>query len=223
MDSLKKNIAQFKSLLHGTGIKLIAVSKTQPVSALQAAYQEGVRIFGENKVQEMAAKYEALPKDIEWHMIGHLQTNKVKVIAPFVAMIHSVDSLKLLQEINKRAEQNGRVISCLLQVHIAEEETKFGLSEAELFALLRDPQLLQLQHVCIKGLMGMATNSPNEDKVRREFWKLKDLFNQIGSEFEGDNLDFSELSMGMSNDFHLAMKEGTTMIRIGSLLFGERD
>ena len=223
MDLLKKNIAQFKNLLHGTGIKLIAVSKTQPVAALQAAYQEGVRIFGENKVQEMATKYEALPKDIEWHMIGHLQTNKVKVIAPFVSLIHSVDSLKLLQEINKRAEQNSRVISCLLQVHIAEEETKFGLSEAELFALLRDPMLPQLQHICIKGLMGMATNSPNEDKVRREFWKLKDLFNQIGSEFEGDNLDFSELSMGMSNDFHLAMKEGTTMIRIGSLLFGERD
>ncbi len=220
---LIRNLDLFKGDLAGTGCKLIAVSKTKPVDLLQAAYNAGVRIFGENKVQEMTEKHEALPKDIEWHMIGHLQRNKVKYIAPFVSLIHSVDSLKLLKEINKRAKQNERVIDCLFQIHIAEEDTKFGLNEEELFAIIESDEFQKMENVRMKGLMGMATFTSDFAQIRKEFTALKNLFNKTGSKFVADNLDFTELSMGMSNDYKIAIKEGSTMIRVGSLIFGERE
>ncbi|MBT34280.1 MAG: YggS family pyridoxal phosphate-dependent enzyme [Thalassobius sp.] len=220
---LIRNLDQIKTELDGTGCKLIAVSKTKPVEILTSAYQAGIRIFGENKVQEMVQKYEALPKDIEWHMIGHLQTNKVKLIAPFVSLIHSVDSIKLLKEINKRAAQNDRIIDCLFQIHIAEEETKFGLDEAELFELIESDEFNSMENIRMKGLMGMATYTTDYEQVRKEFTALKDLFNKTGSKYVADNLDFTEISMGMSNDYRIALKEGSTMIRVGSLIFGERN
>jgi len=221
--TLMKNLEFFNSALKGTGCKLIAVSKTKPVEMLEAAYQAGIRIFGENKVQEMADKYNILPQDIEWHMIGHLQTNKVKYIAPFVSMIHSVDSLKVLKEINKRAAQNDRVIDCLFQIHIAEEDTKFGLNENELFEMIESDTFKNMKNVRMKGLMGMATFTDNLEQVKNEFASLRNLFNKTGSKYVADNLDFTEISMGMSNDYQIAIKEGSTMIRVGSLIFGERE
>ena len=220
--TLINNLDLFNTELKGTGCKLIAVSKTKPVEMLQAAYQAGIRIFGENKVQEMADKHEALPKDIEWHMIGQLQTNKVKYIAPFVSMIHSVDSLKVLKEINKRAAQNNRVIDCLFQIHIAEEDTKFGLNENEHFEIIEGDTFKNKQNERMKGLMGMATFTLDFEQIKNEFASLRTLFNKTGSKYVADNLDFTEISMGMSNDYQIAIKEGSTMIRVGSLIFGER-
>lgn len=202
-------------------VRLVAVTKTKPVAMLAEAYAAGSRIFGENKVQEMAEKQPQLPQDIQWHLIGHLQSNKVKYIAPFVSLIHSVDSLKLLQEINKQAAKNNRVIDCLLQIHIAEEETKFGLSAEEALELLHSADVQQLSHIRITGLMGMATNTDDETQIRKEFRGLKQLFDQLG-EFRSDNVVFSELSMGMSGDYLIAAEEGSTLVRVGSAIFGNR-
>lgn len=206
----------------GNATRLIAVSKTKPVEAVLEAYQANQRIFGENKVQEMASKYESLPKDIEWHLIGHLQTNKVKFIAPFVSMIHSVDSLKLLSAIEKEAAKCNRVIPCLLQVFIATEETKFGLNQSELYELLDQLKLNPMPHVQICGLMGMASNTENELQIRNEFKGLKLLFNQVKSTYFNNDISFSEISMGMSHDYKIAVSEGSTLIRVGSLIFGSR-
>ena len=202
----------------GQNVRLIAVSKTKPVELLMEAYHAGQLLFGENKVQEMVTKHEQMPKDIEWHMIGHLQSNKVKYIAPFVSLIHSVDSLRLLETINKEAAKNNRVIDCLLQVFIADEETKFGMDEMELQALFDSESYQQMKNIRIVGLMGMATNTDDNNKIRTEFRKLKSLFDT----FNIQHLAFSILSMGMSSDYMIAVEEGSTMVRIGSLIFGER-
>lgn len=208
--------------LEPTRTKLIAVSKTHPAERVMELYQLGQRRFGENRVQELTAKYEALPKDIEWHLIGHLQTNKVKYIAPFVACIQSVDSLKLLEEIDRQAAKHDRVIDCLLQFHIAEEETKFGLDEAEADALLQSAEFQAMQHVRITGVMGMATFSDNPMQVRREFQHLKRIFEDLKKRFFAAQESFREISMGMSGDYQLAVEEGSTMVRVGTLLFGAR-
>ena len=213
-------IRQFEDELRGRA-KLVAVTKTKPVPQLQEAYDAGCRLFGENKVQEMADKQPQLPADVQWHLIGHLQTNKVKYIAPFVALIHSVDSLKLLQEIDKQAAKHNRVIDCLLQIHIADEETKFGLSPDEADALLTDPELDRLAHVRIVGLMGLATNTNDESQVRREFRSLKQLYDTFAS-LQRPTIQFRELSMGMSGDYRTAVEEGSTLVRIGSAIFGAR-
>ncbi|AWA30079.1 YggS family pyridoxal phosphate-dependent enzyme [Flavobacterium magnum] len=202
-------------------VTLVAVSKTKPVSDLMEAYDAGQRIFGENKIQEMAEKYEAMPKDIEWHMIGHVQTNKVKFMAPFVALIHGVDSLKLLEEINKQAKKNNRIIDCLLQVHIAEEETKFGLNEKELAELLTSETLKSLRSIRITGLMGMATFTDNPAQIRKEFLFLKSLFDHFRP-LDAENCRLNILSMGMSGDYQTAIECGSTMVRIGSSIFGGR-
>jgi pyridoxal phosphate enzyme (YggS family) len=217
--SIYENFARIKSQLP-PHVTLIAVSKTKPVEVIQEAYATGHRVFGENRVQELVPKYEALPKDIVWHLIGHLQSNKVKYIAPFVAMIHSVDSFKLAEEINKQAAKNNRTIDILLQVFIAQEETKFGLSPEELIALLQSPEFQQLQHIRVRGLMGMATNTDNKEQVRAEFRQLKQLADEVKAKFNLPHFD--TVSMGMSGDFPLAVEAGSTMVRVGSLLFGER-
>lgn len=221
--SVAQNINYFREKLKGTACKLIAVSKTQPVEAILEAYQAGQRVFGENKVQELAAKYEVLPKDIEWHLIGHLQTNKVKYVAPFVHTIQSVDSLRLLQEINKQAQKVNRVQDCLLQIYLAEEETKFGLSLPEAIALLSSPAFEALAHVRITGVMGIATNTSEEQQLRKEFRALKTGFQQLKQQFFANQDTFREISMGMSSDFELAMEEGSTMVRVGSSIFGARN
>jgi PLP dependent protein len=220
--NIQNNIARFSALLEGTTCKLVAVTKTKPVAMLQEAYAAGCKRFGENKVQEMVSKYEVLPKDIEWHLIGHLQTNKVKYIAPFVSLIHSIDSLKLLQEVNKQAQKNNRVIACLLQIHIAEEETKFGLSFEEASELLQSPDLAGLQHIRITGLMGMATFTDDEKRIRHEFRNLKNFFEEMKKKSLPAHIQMTELSMGMSGDYQIAMEEGSTLIRVGSSIFGER-
>lgn len=202
--------------------KLVAVSKTKPGEEILRLYDKGQRAFGENRVQELATKQEQLPADIEWHFIGHLQTNKVKFIAPFVSMIHSVESFKLLAEINKQAAKNQRVIQCLLQFHIAAEETKFGLSEDEASEIFQNPEFKNLQNVRIAGVMGMATFTENEAQIRREFVHLKTIFENLKSAYFQNDPAFKEISMGMSNDYKIALEEGSTMIRIGSLIFGER-
>ncbi len=211
------NIEKIKEQI-GQNVQLVAVSKTKPVELLQEAYNAGQRVFGENKVQEMVAKHEELPKDIEWHLIGHLQSNKVKYIATFVSLIHAVDSLKLLETINKEALKNNRVIDCLLQIYIADEDTKFGLDETELNALLESETYKQMHNIRIVGLMGMATNTEDENKIRNEFRKLKSLYNKLAN----GNKQFAILSMGMSSDYKIAVEEGSTMVRVGSLIFGER-
>lgn len=203
-------------------ITIVAVSKFQPIEKILAAYDAGHRDFGENYVQEMVNKYQILPKDIRWHFIGHLQTNKVKYIIPFVHLIHSVDSLKLLKEINKQAEKNQRVVSCLLQIHIAEEETKFGLSSQEALDILTNKELKSFQFIKIKGLMGMATNTDNTEQIRKEFQYLKNLFEQFKSTIQLPSVQFEILSMGMSNDYPIAIECGSNAIRIGTLIFGER-
>jgi hypothetical protein len=213
---------QIQQELKSYGARLVAVSKTKPVADIQALYDAGHRVFGENYVQELEQKQQVLPPDIEWHFIGHLQTNKVKYIAPFVTMIHAVDSEKLLQEINKQAAKHGRVIDCLLQVHIAEEETKFGLDAQELEALLQQWQPSSLPNVRIAGLMGMATNTSNEVQILKEFHQLKTLHTQIRNRYFAAHDYFRELSVGMSSDYRLALQAGSTMVRIGSLLFGAR-
>ena len=206
----------------GQNIKLIAVSKTKPVELLMEAYDAGQRLFGENKVQELVTKYEQMPKDIEWHMIGHLQSNKVKYIAPFVGLIHSVDSLKLLEVINHEGIKSNRVIDCLLQIFIANEETKFGLDEQELNGLIRhvNENAASYTNVKIFGLMGMATNTDDQNKIRNEFRNLKSIYDKY--KFSILNSEFSILSMGMSSDYKIAVEEGSTMVRVGSLIFGDR-
>ena len=200
-------------------VALVAVSKTKPVSDLTEAYNAGQRIFGENKIQEMVDKYEQMPKDIEWHMIGHVQTNKVKYMASFVSLIHGVDSLKLLQEINKQALKNNRVIDCLLQIHIAEEETKFGLNEIELQQIIQSTDFTALKNIRIVGLMGMATFTENEVQIKKEFLYLKSIFDTLKTSIN----DCTVLSMGMSGDYPLAISCGSTMVRVGSLIFGGRN
>jgi pyridoxal phosphate enzyme (YggS family) len=210
--------------LKNTPTKLIAVSKTKLVDEIMPVYLKGQRIFGENKVQEMVDKHAQMPKDIEWHLIGHLQTNKVKYIAPFVSMIHSIDSLKLLNEVEKQAAKNNRVIPVLLQMHVANEETKFGLDQTELIELmdyyLANP--INYAHVNIVGIMGMATNTNDITQIRNEFKQLKGIFQFIKNSYFINKKDFTEISMGMSSDYKIAMEEGSTMVRIGSLLFGRR-
>lgn len=203
-------------------VQLIAVSKTKPVSAIQEAYKAGQRAFGENKVQEMSEKQEQLPKDIQWHFIGHLQTNKVKYIAEFVHLIHAVDSLKLLQEINKQAQKYNRIIPCLLQFHIAEEEAKFGFDFSEAEELLQSREFIEMQHIQLVGLMGMATFTENTEQIRDEFRNLNNYFQIIKSHYFKFNPAFTYLSMGMSGDYPIAIEEGSNMIRIGSTLFGTR-
>jgi PLP dependent protein len=220
--TIKSNIKDLQAELQGTHAKLIAVSKTQPIEKIKEAYDAGHRLFGENKAQEMMGKYQALPQDIEWHMIGHLQTNKVKYIASFVSLIHSVDSLKLLEEINKQAKKIGRIIPCLLQVHIAREETKFGFSPEEVLSLSSDSSLNELNNIEIKGLMGMATFTENEESIRKEFQSLKKLFDEL-RERQPSTMKMEELSMGMSSDYKIAVQEGSTYVRIGTAVFGERN
>lgn len=205
-------------------VQLCAISKTKPVSAIQEAYAAGQLHFGENKVQEMTDKEAELPKDICWHQVGTLQRNKVKYLAPYVHLIHSVDSLKLLKEINKEGEKANREIAVLLQMHIAEEDTKFGLDEKELFELLNDEALQNMTHIKIHGLMGMATFTENEQQVAREFRGLKSLYDRVKSELSNhDRLDIKTLSMGMSGDYRIAIEEGSNLIRVGSAIFGERN
>jgi pyridoxal phosphate enzyme (YggS family) len=206
----------------GDGVTLVAVSKTKPVEDITEAYTAGQRVFGENKVQELVGKYEALPKDIQWHLIGHLQSNKVKYIAPFVALIHSVDSLKLLIEINKQALKNERTIDCLLQFHVATEETKFGLNLTEAKELLCSPDYKMMQNIRIVGIMGMASFTDNQELVHQEFQTLKSLFNELKHNEFSSSEAFTEISMGMSGDYQIAIEEGSTMIRLGSTLFGTR-
>ncbi|MFY0607137.1 MAG: YggS family pyridoxal phosphate-dependent enzyme [Cyclobacteriaceae bacterium] len=222
MSDIKSALAEIKSELDGTNARLVAVSKTKPISMLQEAYDAGQRHFGENKAQEMTEKFEALPDDIFWHMIGHLQRNKVKFIAPYVYLIHSVDSLRLLKEINKEAKKNDRVINCLLQVHIAEETTKFGFDKGELLSLINSKELDELKNVKIVGLMGMATYTDDTSKIRSEFQVLNSIFSELKTE-QKHNLELSELSMGMSSDYAIALEEGSTLIRVGSNIFGERN
>ncbi len=205
------------------GVKLIAVSKFHPAEAVMEAYDAGQRRFGENKVQEMTAKHEALPKDIEWHFIGHLQTNKIKYIAPYVSLIHSIDSFDLLKEVNKHAVKNNRVIPCLLQFHIADEETKFGFTFEECEAMLNDPGFIELKNVEIHGVMGMATFTDNMEQVREEFQHLHQIFQELKNIYFAQNPDFKEISMGMSEDYPIAIEEGSTLIRIGSAIFGPRN
>ena len=214
LDAIRKTIPEH--------VTLVAVSKTKPVSALQEVYDAGQRHFGENKVQEMTEKSEVLPKDIKWHLIGHLQTNKVKYIAPYVHLIHSVDSFKLLKEIDKEAKKNNRIIDCLLQFHVAQEETKFGLDFEEAKELIENPEFIDLHNVHLVGVMGMASFTENEDVVRKEFQQLEDYFQLIKSYYFTFNDDFKEISMGMSGDYQLAIEEGSTMVRVGSSIFGTR-
>ena len=204
------------------GAHLVAVSKTKPAQDIVTLYNEGQRIFGESKVQELAAKHAELPKDIQWHFIGHLQTNKVKQLVPFVSLIHSVDSVKLLTEINKQAKEHNRTINCLLQIFIASEETKFGLSKPELLELLSSPAFSQLQNVHICGLMGMATNTDDQQKIAAEFQGLQNTFLELKHTHFEDKPYFKELSMGMSSDYKIALKFGATLIRLGTILFGDR-
>ncbi len=203
-------------------VTLVAISKTHPVDQIMEAYNAGQRVFGENKVQEMVSKQEAMPKDIQWHLVGHLQSNKIKYIAPFVTLIHSVDSLKLLVAINKEAVKADRVIDCLLQVYIAEEETKFGLSVEELTELLESEEYKQLTHVRVCGVMGMATFTDNEDQIRKEFKSLKTIFTNLKNSYFPNTDSFRHISMGMSGDYAIAIEEGSTMIRVGSSIFGHR-
>ena len=222
--SIQQNLLHIKSTLP-EHVTLVAVSKTKPVPDLMEAYNAGQRIFGENKIQEMADKWEQMPKDIEWHMIGHVQTNKVKYMAPFVSLIHGVDSLKLLEEINKQALKNNRIIDCLLQIYVAEEESKFGLDEEELSALLASPVFKEMKNIRIVGLMGMATFTDNQNQIKKEFSHLKSIFDGLnGKDGQGkDGLQsISTLSMGMSGDYQLAIACGSTMVRIGSSIFGGR-
>ena len=205
------------------GVRLIAVSKTKPEEDIMTLYNEGQRIFGENKAQELKGKYEHLPKDIEWHLIGHLQTNKIKYIAPFVSMIHSIDSYELLKEVNKHAIKHERVLKCLLQFHIAQEETKFGFLLDECEAMLNDPGFADLQNVKICGVMGMASLTDNQEQIHREFHTLHEYFDLLKTKYFSINPDFKELSMGMSEDYPIAIEEGSTMIRVGSAIFGARN
>ena len=220
--SIQNNLRSIQATLP-ENVTLVAVSKTKPVSDLMEAYEAGQRIFGENKIQEMTEKWEVMPKDIQWHMIGHVQTNKVKYMAPFVSLIHGVDSLKLAQEINKQAQKNNRIIDCLLQVYIAEEESKFGLDEKELneiFEFVQDAKN-EMNHIRIVGLMGMATFTNNQNQIKKEFSRLKTIFDSYSNQ-NTKNCQLNTLSMGMSGDYAIAIECGSTMVRIGSSIFGGR-
>jgi len=217
----KDEYKKLKEDLQAQNVTLIAVSKIQPVAVIKTLYDLGQKDFGENYVQEIIEKYNALPKDILWHYIGHLQTNKVKYVAPFISLIHGVDSVKLLKEINKQGEKNNRIINCLLQIHIAQEETKFGLNDIELKDILEGTDLKSLKNIKICGLMGMASFTENEENIRNEFQFLKTLFNNY-SQLSTPNCQLSILSMGMSADYTIATEEGSNMVRIGSLIFGQR-
>lgn len=218
------NIQNYHSILSELPVQvtLIAVSKTKPVEDIQLLYQEGQRVFGENRAQELKSKYEVLPKDIEWHFIGHLQTNKIKYIAPFVSLIHSVDSFNLLQEINTSAKKVNRIIPCLLQFYIAQEETKFGFDRQECIEMLESEMFKSLRNIEIVGVMGMATFTDDQEQIRNEFKSLHDHFNFLKTNYFQDNFKFKEISMGMTDDYHIAILEGSTMIRIGSAIFGSR-
>lgn len=215
---IKENLEKIRATLP-KGITLVAVSKTKPIETIREAYDAGQRVFGENKIQEMTQKWEVLPKDIKWHMIGHVQRNKVKYMAEYVSLIHGVDSLKLLKEINKQAQKHNRVIACLLQMHIAKEETKFGLNPEELENLVTSNEFRELDHIKIKGLMGMATFTEDTLRIKSEFQSLKRTFEALGKKLEGIEI----LSMGMSGDYVIAIAEGSTMVRIGSSIFGARN
>jgi pyridoxal phosphate enzyme (YggS family) len=218
---IAENIEGIKRELR-EGVCLVAVSKTKPNQAILEAYKAGQRIFGENKVQELTQKYDTLPRDIEWHFIGHLQTNKVKYLAPFVGLLHGVDSLKLLKTIDKEGLKNNRVVPCLLQFHIAEEETKFGLDLAEAKELLSSPDFASMKYVEVRGVMGMGTYTDDEAQIRKEFKVLKQVFLELKGSYFQDQPSFKEISMGMSGDYMLAIEEGSTMVRVGSKIFGER-
>lgn len=220
--SITKNIQSIREEAEKLGVRLVAVSKTKSPDEIREAYDAGQRVFGENIVQELMDKKEELPDDIEWHMLGHLQTNKVKYIAPFISMIQSVDSLKILKEINKRAKQHDRVIDCLLQVFIASEDTKFGLEHAELIELLSSEDFASLKNIRIRGLMGIATNTPNEKVIKEEYYELKNLFDGIKVSYFRNQDSFDTLSMGMSLDYKVAIQQGSNMIRLGSTIFGAR-
>ena len=220
--SIAANLLELKREIETLKVKLIAVSKTKPVEEVMEAYNAGQRVFGENVVQELVEKYEKLPKDIEWHLIGHLQSNKVKYIAPFISLIHSVDSLKLLQEINKQAVKNNRVIDCLLQIYIADEETKFGLGFDEAIELLRSDEFRELQNVRVVGVMAIASNTENQKQIKEEFYELATFFKGLKQSYFRDEPSFKEISMGMSGDYKIAIQEGSTMVRIGSTIFGKR-
>ena len=217
-DNLKQVLAELPQ-----GVRLVAVSKFHPNEAIEEAYRAGQRIFGESKVQEMTAKYESLPKDIEWHFIGHLQSNKIKYMIPYVAMIHGIDTYKLLAEVNKQAVKAGRTVNCLLQIHVAQEETKFGFSPEECREMLDTGEWKALTNVRICGLMGMASNTDNIEQINREFCLLDRLFNELKETWFAGSDDFQELSMGMSHDYHEAIAAGSTLVRVGSKIFGERN
>lgn len=216
--SIKQNLNTIKGTLP-QHVTLVAVSKTKPITDLQEAYDAGQRNFGENKIQEMTQKWEELPKDIQWHMIGHVQRNKVKYMAAYVSLVHGVDSFNLLKEIDKQAKKHNRTIDCLLQIHIAEEDTKFGLNEEELNEIIGSEEFKQLKHIKVVGLMGMATFTENKDQVRKEFRYLKTVFNRTKTFLP----EISTLSMGMSGDYEIAIEEGSTLVRIGSNIFGARN
>jgi PLP dependent protein len=220
--SITQNINKIKEELPQK-VKLVAVSKFKPEAAILEAYNGGQRVFGENRVQELVAKYQSLPKDIEWHLIGHLQSNKVKYIVPFVHLIHSVDSFKLLEAIDKEAIKFKRVVDCLLEVHIAEEDAKFGFSENEIIEMLESVEFKELRNIRICGVMGMATFTDNERQIRKEFLHLSAIFNSIKNKYFNQSSAFCEISIGMSGDYKLAIECGSTIVRIGTTIFGERD
>lgn len=221
-NSIAQNLQKIKESIPDT-VTLVAVSKTKPEEAILEAYNAGQRIFGENKVQEMVAKHQSLPKDIQWHMIGHLQSNKIKYMAEFVSLIHGVDSFKNLEEINKQAKKHNRIIACLLQVKIAQEETKFGLKPVEVTEILRQEKLNELKNIRIAGFMGMASFTDNQEQIKSEFSSLHTFFNLQKTNYNQDNIALKILSMGMSGDYQLAIDCGSTMVRIGSAIFGKRD
>ncbi|MDY0199858.1 MAG: YggS family pyridoxal phosphate-dependent enzyme [Tenuifilaceae bacterium] len=219
--SIAENLNSIKADIPANA-KLVAISKTHAPEVVMQAYDAGQRNFGENKVQELITKYEALPKDIQWHLVGHLQRNKVKYIAPFVSLIQSVDSAKLLKEIDKNAQKNSRIIDCLLQVYIADEDTKFGLSNEEVIEILESDAYANMENIRVVGLMGMATFTDNTEQVRMEFRKLNEFFDQVKQKYFADSSNFNTLSMGMSSDYKIAIEEGATLIRVGSSIFGGR-
>lgn len=220
--SIANNLKNIKKEIDSVSVRLIAVSKTKPNTDILEAYDAGQRIFGENQVQELVEKYDTLPKDIEWHLIGHLQTNKVKYIAPFITLIHGVDSIKLLKEINKEALKNNRIIDCLLQIYIADEDTKYGLGFDEAIETLSSEEYKKLKNIHITGVMGIATNTDNQRQLKEEFYELKTFFSGLKESFFKNDGGFKEISMGMSADYKLAINEGSTMVRIGSDIFGKR-
>ncbi|WP_435414825.1 YggS family pyridoxal phosphate-dependent enzyme [Polaribacter aestuariivivens] len=220
--SIKENLHQIKSNLPES-VTLVAVSKTKPIADLQEAYDAGQRVFGENKIQEMVEKFDVLPKDIQWHMIGHLQSNKVKYMAHFVDLIHGIDKFSTLKEINKQAKKHDRVINCLLQAKIAKEETKFGLSFEDIETILASEKLRELKNIKIVGFMGMATFTDNQNQLNEEFSALNNFFNTQKTKIETENCQLKILSMGMSGDYELAIENGSTMIRVGSSIFGSRN